>query len=64
MEKHPLTSKAIWGGIIVILSGVYGFFTKDPEGATAVAVVGLGFMGIGFRAAMQGEKSFIKDCSK
>ncbi len=53
MEKHLLKSKTVWGGIVLILSGVYGFFTKDSAGATALATVGLGFLGIGFRDAMK-----------
>jgi hypothetical protein len=51
MDKNWYKSKAIWGGVFVILGGIYGLVTEDGAGSTAVVTVGLGLWGIGIRAA-------------
>ena len=53
MQKSWYESKGVWGGVLVIVGGLYGYFMKDPALANTIIIGGLGLWGIGIRAAQE-----------
>lgn len=52
MDKVWYKSKGVWGGLLIMIGAIYGYFMADTEGATVISGVGLGLLGLGVRTAL------------
>ena len=49
MAKDWFRSKGVWGGILIGVGALYGYFMGDNAGGLVITTMGLGLLGIGIR---------------